>query len=135
VEGLHGSTKYNGLAESGAVLDPHIICKNLGDCPTAQPEHHLVRDEGVAGSNPATPTNYLSATIATGAQTKPLNSMQKALVELAANLPPAPGSNLQTHLTNLKATRPQPAPTNALASVHDARDYVKRQAGKYFQSH
>jgi phospholipase C len=68
------------------------------------------------------------------AQTKPLNSMQKALVGLAANLPPAPGSNLQTHLANLKATRPQPAPTNALASVHDARDYVKRQAGKYFQS-
>jgi len=68
------------------------------------------------------------------AQTKPLNSMQKALVGLAANLPPAPRSNLQTHLANLKATRPQPAPTNALASVHDARDYVKRQAGKYFQS-
>jgi phospholipase C len=57
------------------------------------------------------------------AQTKPLNSMQKALVGLAANLPPAPGSNLQTHLANLKA---------ALASVHDARDYVKRQAGKYY---
>jgi len=68
------------------------------------------------------------------AQTKPLNSMQKALVRFAANLPPAPGSNLQTHLANLKATRPQPAPTNALASVHDARDYVKRQAGNYFQS-
>ena len=57
VEGLHGPTKYNGLAESGAVLDPHIICKSLGDCPT----RHLVRDEGVAGSNPATPTNtYLN---------------------------------------------------------------------------
>ena len=34
VEGLHGPTKYNSLAESGAVLDPHIICKDLGDCPT-----------------------------------------------------------------------------------------------------
>jgi hypothetical protein len=69
------------------------------------------------------------------AQTKPLDSMQKALVGLAANLPPAPGSNLQTHLANLKATRPQPAPATALASVHDARDYVKRQAGNNFQSH
>jgi hypothetical protein len=69
------------------------------------------------------------------AQTKSLNSMQKALVGLAANLPPAPGSNLQTHLANLKATRPRPAPATALASVHDARDYVKQQAGNYFQSH
>jgi hypothetical protein len=28
--------------------------------------HHLVRDEGVAGSNPATPTNFLEKAIATG---------------------------------------------------------------------
>jgi phospholipase C len=69
------------------------------------------------------------------AQTKPLNSMQKALVGLAANLPPAPGNNLQTHLANLTATRPRPASATALTSVHDARDYVKRQAGNYFQSH
>jgi hypothetical protein len=54
---MHGPTKYNSLAESGAVLDPHIICKNLGDYPTAHAERHLVRDEGVAGSNPATPTS------------------------------------------------------------------------------
>jgi hypothetical protein len=52
VEGLHGPAKYNGLAESGADLDPHIICKNLGNCPTAHAERHFVRDEGVAGSNP-----------------------------------------------------------------------------------
>jgi phospholipase C len=76
-----------------------------------------------------------SPTTAAVAQTKPLNSMQKALVRLAANLPPPPGNNLQTHLANLKATRPQSAPATALASVHDARDYVKRQAGNYFQSH
>jgi phospholipase C len=69
------------------------------------------------------------------AQTKPLNSMQKALVGLAANFPQAPGSNLQTHLAKLQAARPQPAPATALTSVHDARDYVKRQAGNYFQSH
>ena len=82
----------------------------------------------------ALPYAPASATAAV-AQTKPLNSMQKGLVGLATNLPPAPGSNLQAHLANLKATRPQPPPPTALASVHDARDYVKRQAGKYFQSH
>ena len=27
-------TKYISLAESGAVLDPYIICKDLRDCPT-----------------------------------------------------------------------------------------------------
>jgi hypothetical protein len=61
--------------------------------------------------------------------------MQKALVGLAANLPPPPGTNLQDHLAKLKERGPQPPPTTALASVHDARDYVKRQAGNYFQSH
>src|SRR6516165_8547404 len=69
------------------------------------------------------------------AQIKPLNSMQKALVGLAANLPTAPGTNLQDHLAKLKERGPQPPPLAALASVHDARDYVKRQAGNYFQSH
>jgi len=68
------------------------------------------------------------------AQTKPLNSMQKALVGLAANLPSAPDTNLQEHLAKLKERGPQPPPPAALASVHDARDYVKRQAGNYFQS-
>jgi hypothetical protein len=57
VEGLHGPTKYNGLAESGAVLDPHIICRNLRDCPTDHAERHLVRDEGVAGSDGARPSH------------------------------------------------------------------------------
>jgi hypothetical protein len=56
VEGLQRTTKYNGLAESGAVLDPHIICKNLDDCPTAHADRHLVRDDG--SSNPATPTTF-----------------------------------------------------------------------------
>jgi phospholipase C len=68
------------------------------------------------------------------AQSKPLNSMQKALVGLAANLPHSPGTDLRTHMATLKATGPQPAPPAALASVHDARDYVKRQAGNYFRS-
>ena len=76
-----------------------------------------------------------SPTTAAVAQTKPLNSMQKALVGLAANLPAAPASNLKNHLARLRAAGPQAAPAAALASVHDARDYVKRQAGNYFQSH
>ena len=67
------------------------------------------------------------------AQTKPLNSMQKALVGAAAKLSPAPGMSLQTHLANCRAAGPQPPPPAALASVHDARNYVKRQAGDYFQ--
>src|SRR5262249_32972650 len=57
------------------------------------------------------------------AQRKPLNSMQKALVGLAANFPPAPGTDLQAHLTKLKAVGPQPPPPAVLASVHDPRDY------------
>jgi phospholipase C len=69
------------------------------------------------------------------AQTKPHNSMQKALVGLAANLPPAPGTDLEAHLAKLKTAGPQPAPPAALTNVHNARDYVKRQAGNYFQSH
>jgi len=76
-----------------------------------------------------------SPTTAAVAQTKPLNSMQKALVGLAANLPPALGSDLQSHLARLRTTAPEAAPVATLASVHDARDYVKRQAGNYFQSH
>jgi phospholipase C len=76
-----------------------------------------------------------SPTTAAVAQSKPLNSMQKALVGLAANLPPTPGSNLRSHLAILRTTAPQTAPVAALASVHDARDYVKRQAGNYFQGY
>jgi phospholipase C len=76
-----------------------------------------------------------SPPMAAVAQTKPPNSMQKALVGLAANLPTAPGSNLQAHLMKLKATPHQPAPATELTTVHDARDFVKRQAGNYFQSH
>jgi len=66
------------------------------------------------------------------AQTKPLNSMQKALVGLAANLSTSAGQQPAKPLGESKAERPQPAPAAALASVHDARDYVKRQAGELF---
>jgi phospholipase C len=67
------------------------------------------------------------------AQAKPPNGMQKALVGLAANLPDTPGTDLQAHLANLIATKPKEPPPEALASVHDARNYVKKQAGNYFQ--
>ena len=68
------------------------------------------------------------------AQAQPLNNMQKALVGAAANLPTAPGTNLQARLNNLRATGPQQPPAAATATVHDARNYVKKQAGNYFQS-
>jgi hypothetical protein len=75
-----------------------------------------------------------SPTTAAVAQTKPLNSMQKALVGVAANLPSAPGTDLRAHLATLKAAGPQSPPLTAMASVHDARNFVKRQVGNYFQS-
>jgi hypothetical protein len=69
-----------------------------------------------------------SLTTAAVAQTKPLNSMQKG-----------PGgacrqSSAGTWQQKLRAAGPQAAPAAALASVHDVRDYAKRQAGNYFQS-
>lgn len=67
------------------------------------------------------------------AQNMPLNGMQEALVGLAANLADAPGVNLQAHLAQFRATGPRPPPANALASVHDGRNYVKKQLGNYFQ--
>jgi phospholipase C len=69
---------------------------------------------------------------AAAAQTMPLNGMQKAMVGLAANLPNTPGADLQTHLAALRTTGPQPPPDAALGSVHDARNYVKKQVGNYF---
>jgi phospholipase C len=68
------------------------------------------------------------------AQNKPPNGMQKALVGLAASMPSAPGTNLQAHLDDLIATGPKSPPAPALENVHDARNYVKKQVGNYFQS-
>lgn len=67
------------------------------------------------------------------AQTKPLNGMQKAMVGLAANLPETPGTNLQAHLAMLRTEGPKEPPPAALTSVHDARTYVKKQVGNFFQ--
>jgi hypothetical protein len=63
-----------------------------------------------------------------------LNGMQKALVSLAASLPTAPGTDLQAHLADLQASGPKSPPPEALGSVRDARNYVKKQVGNYFQS-
>jgi hypothetical protein len=46
----------NSLAETGAA---HIICRNLGDCPTGDAAPTSFGTRGVAGSNPATPTSFL----------------------------------------------------------------------------
>ena len=67
------------------------------------------------------------------AQAMPPNGMQKALVGLAANFPTTPGTDLQAHLAALRANGPRPPPDEALASVHDARNFVKKQVGNYFQ--
>lgn len=70
---------------------------------------------------------------AAAAQSRPLNGMQKALVSLAASLPTAPGADLTAHLADLQASGPKPPPPEALSSVQDAINYVKRQVGNYFQ--
>jgi phospholipase C len=67
------------------------------------------------------------------AQTKPLNGMQKALVDLAANLPEAPGKNLESHITGLRAGLRQP-PLGTTDNVHAAASYVKKQVGNFFQA-
>jgi phospholipase C len=74
-----------------------------------------------------------SAQSAAVAQTKRLNSMQKALVNLAANLPESPGKNLQAHLASVRAGLKQPPP-GTTDNVHVARTYVKKQMGNFFQS-
>jgi hypothetical protein len=47
--------------------------------------------------------------------------MPKTLVGLAANLPPAPSTDLQGHLAKLKAAGPQPAPPAPLSNVYNGR--------------
>jgi hypothetical protein len=67
------------------------------------------------------------------AQTKPLNSMQRALVGLAANLPEAPGKDMDLHRAEVKA-RLKPPPAGATANVQAARSFVKKQVGNFLQS-
>jgi phospholipase C len=67
------------------------------------------------------------------AQTRPLNSMQKALIGLAANLPEIPGKNLQRHLGSVKLGL-KPPPPGTTDNVHAASTCVKKQVGNFFQS-
>jgi phospholipase C len=66
-------------------------------------------------------------------QTQPLNSMQKALLTLAANFPAA-GEDFHAHLTAVKAQgRLRRPPASASKNVHAARTCVKQQVGNLFQ--
>jgi phospholipase C len=75
-----------------------------------------------------------SVQAAAARQAQPLNSMQKALLTLAANFPEAPGQDLQAHLAGVKATGLRPPPAETTTDVHAARTYVKKQVGNLFQS-
>lgn len=80
-----------------------------------------------------------SPTLVAVAQDAALNGMQKALVELAANLPSAPGSthtseSIQNHIDNLKQSGSVPVPEGVDQSVRVAAAYVKGQLGDFFKA-
>jgi phospholipase C len=66
------------------------------------------------------------------ADVRPLNDNQKALVGLAANLPEAPGVDLQAHLAAVKAQAKQHPPDTTL-DVRTASAYVRKQVGNFFR--
>jgi phospholipase C len=68
------------------------------------------------------------------AQTKPLNSMQRALVGVAANLPEAPGKDVEAHIAEVKTAGLKQSPQEATVNVHAARTFVKKQVGNFLQS-
>ena len=70
---------------------------------------------------------------AAAAQAKPLNGMQRALVDLAANLPEIPGMHLQTHMEAI-APALRSAPPGTKDDVHAAASFVKQQVGNFFQA-
>lgn len=71
---------------------------------------------------------------AAAAQVRPLNGMQRALVDMTANLPEIPGISLQTHMQTIAPEAPKTAPPDAKADVHAAASYVKKQIGNFFQA-
>ncbi len=75
-----------------------------------------------------------SVQLAAHRQLQPLNSMQKALLTLAANFPETPGEDLQAHLATLKAQGFREPPLEATTNVHAARSFVKKQLGNLFQN-
>lgn len=80
-----------------------------------------------------------SPTLVARAQDAALNGMQKALVELAANLPPARGpthtaETVQDHISNLGQLGSLPIPAGADQNVRIAAAYVKGQLGDFFNA-
>ena len=68
-----------------------------------------------------------------------LNGMQKALVQLAANLPQAPGAmhtgqSIQDHINCLTQNGAVPIPAGADQNVRVAAAYVKEQLGNFFKA-
>lgn len=70
---------------------------------------------------------------AAAAQAKPLNGMQQALVDMAANLPEIPGKNLEIHMEGL-APGLKAAPPGTKNDVHSASSFIKKQVGNFFQA-
>jgi phospholipase C len=71
-------------------------------------------------------------------QLAPLNSMQKALVHLAANLPcTAAGANFASaviqHITSLREAGSRPTPPGQDAHVSVAADFIRKQLGGFFR--
>jgi len=66
------------------------------------------------------------------ADVRPLNDNQKALVGLAANLPEAPGVDLQAHMATMNALAKQPPPDTTI-DVRTASAYVRKQVGNLFR--
>jgi phospholipase C len=71
------------------------------------------------------------------AQERPLNSMQKGLVQLAANLPGGPAGAapipLAQHVAGIQINGPTAAPPASTANVRDAAAYVKQRLGEFFR--
>ena len=85
------------------------------------------------GPTQVTPNTYSSTPqTAAVAQTKKLNSMQNALVGLAANLPETPGPDIDAHTASIKTGLKNPPP-DATVNVHTASTYVKQQVGNFFR--
>ena len=68
------------------------------------------------------------------AQARPLNSMQRALVDMAANLPVVPGVDLQTHMQGIAPAAPRVGPDEAKADVQTAASFIKQRIGNFFQA-
>jgi hypothetical protein len=81
---------------------------------------HLVRDEGVAGSNPATPTIFLKALIAYGARYGERNALALAMTVKAT--------------WHVKLTRRDHSWTAFTGDVIDTRDYHPQLEAIRFQT-